>query len=429
MRMNFNTILAGRGVNALAALDAGNRARAFQEDAQFQNALRPMQMESAQLGVQQQRQALELGQEQIANIRRQASAAAAAAEDKATLAREYEQAQNGMKMALTALTTGDQQAWNQVAAGFGMPGLPMDESGARALDAVLSGIGEGLGLGAAIPGGGGQIKVQSSDMLPDSSGVMKVMTDGTVQVTTAGGKTLAGDEAKAFVEAALENATAQQRAIYEARRVGTNTGEAATGADAAAASERGKQGVKLATDFFNESRTVRSNIRNLRDGIRAIDEGAKSGVVYNMIPDVTVASASLRNAMNNMGLDVVGSVTFGALSEGELRLAMDTAVPQGLEAPELRVWLSRKLEAQEKALEALEEAVQHFDGGGTTAEWIEKVKKWDSARATQGGDQGESASLNFSAMSLDELLNVDLDAIPDDQLDDYSRRLKEAQNQ
>lgn len=151
MRMNSNTILAGRGVNALAALDAGNRARAFQEDAQFQNALRPMQMESAQLGVQQQRQALELGQEQIANIRRQASAAAAAAEDKATLAREYEQAQNGMKMALTALTTGDQQAWNQVAAGFGMSGLPMDESGARALDAVLSGIGEGLGLGAAIP--------------------------------------------------------------------------------------------------------------------------------------------------------------------------------------------------------------------------------------------------------------------------------------
>lgn len=151
MRMNSNTILAGRGVNALAALDAGNRARAFQEDAQFQNALRPMQMESAQLGVQQQRQNLQLGQEQIANLRRQAAAAASAAQDKATLAREYEQAQNGMKMALTALTTGDEQAWNQVAAGFGMPGLPMDESGARALDAVLSGIGEGLGLGAAIP--------------------------------------------------------------------------------------------------------------------------------------------------------------------------------------------------------------------------------------------------------------------------------------
>ena len=49
-----------------------------------------------------------------------------------------------------------------------------------------------------------------------------------------------------------------------------------------------------------------------------------------MMPSVTEASASLENAMNRMGLDVIGSVTFGALSEGEMRLAMDTAVPRGL---------------------------------------------------------------------------------------------------
>ena len=78
---------------------------------------------------------------------------------------------------------------------------------------------------------------------------------------------------------------------------------------------------------------------------------------------------------NQLGLDVVGSVTFGALSEGELNLALSTALPTGLEGPELVKWAEDKIEAQEKLSAYLEEqAVFLTQPGNTSADWLIKVK-------------------------------------------------------
>ncbi len=74
-----------------------------------------------------------------------------------------------------------------------------------------------------------------------------------------------------------------------------------------------------------------------------------------------------------MGLDVVGSVTFGALSEGEMRLAMQTAAPRDLSPPELRNWLARKRDAQIKAADMLADAAQYLTKPGNTINgWIER---------------------------------------------------------
>jgi len=86
-----------------------------------------------------------------------------------------------------------------------------------------------------------------------------------------------------------------------------------------------------------------------------------------------------------MGLDVIGSVTFGALSEGEMRLAMDTAVPRGLQPEQLRSWLSKKREAQQKAAEMLGDAAQFLTvPGNTINDWIKKN------RAANGGGQAST---------------------------------------
>jgi hypothetical protein len=72
--------------------------------------------------------------------------------------------------------------------------------------------------------------VQSSAPLPDQSGVLMTMRDGSVQVRTVGGDVLSGQDAMDFVQEAQERSAEFQRSIYEARREGTLGAEAAAAA-------------------------------------------------------------------------------------------------------------------------------------------------------------------------------------------------------
>lgn len=215
--------------------------------------------------------------------------------------------------------------------------------------------------------------VQSSSILRDFSGVVLTMKDGSVQVRTVGGQVLSGEDALAFVRKSQENYAATEQSIYGAREAGKLESQAELGGAAAAAVEEGKLAPQTAKEYFKQSEAVASSIRNMDSAIQAINEGAQSGVVYNMLPNVTVASAELQNAKNRLGLDVIGSVTFGALSEGEMRIAMDTAVPSGLGPQELKVWLERKKQAQTKMLYALQEAALHFASGGSQEDYYRKI--------------------------------------------------------
>lgn len=220
----------------------------------------------------------------------------------------------------------------------------------------------------------GDPSVQSSAMLPDQSGTVMTMRDGSLKVVTVGGETLTGDTAMQHVRKAQEQAAELQRGIYSARREGTLGADIEMGGEAERAKAEGKMAPEIARSYLEQAELVGSTIRNLGSAIQAIDEGAQSGIVYNMLPNVTRASAELANAKQRLGLDVIGSVTFGALSEGEMKLAMDTAVPQNLGPKELREWLTQKREAQTKMHAALMEASAHFANGGTMAEYVRKVQ-------------------------------------------------------
>jgi hypothetical protein len=72
--------------------------------------------------------------------------------------------------------------------------------------------------------------VQSSAPLPDQSGVVLTMRDGSVQVRTVGGDLLSGQPALDYVRKSQEQSAEYQRSIYEARREGTLGAEAAAAA-------------------------------------------------------------------------------------------------------------------------------------------------------------------------------------------------------
>jgi hypothetical protein len=82
--------------------------------------------------------------------------------------------------------------------------------------------------------------VQSSAPLPDQSGVVLTLRDGSVQVRTVGGEVVTGAAAMDFVRAAQERGAEYQRSIYEARREGTLGADIGMGGEAAAAVERGR---------------------------------------------------------------------------------------------------------------------------------------------------------------------------------------------
>ena len=133
-----------------------------------------------------------------------------------------------------------------------------------------------------------------------------------------------------------------------------------------AGEEAGKSAIEQSNEAIKQLSATKKQIANIDDAIAAIDAGANTGAIASRLPSITQASIELDNARARLGLDIIGSVTFGALSEGELRLALDTAIPSGLEPAALRAWLVSKKDAQEKLARELEGAAVFLGQPGNT---------------------------------------------------------------
>jgi hypothetical protein len=237
--------------------------------------------------------------------------------------------------------------------------------------------------------------VQSSSPLPDLTGTVITMRDGSVRVVTAGGETLTGQAALDFVRESQAKYTEDQRSIYGARRGGALEAEVDFGGAAEAARKGGGLTVERGFEAYDQAAKASAGISTINEAIAALDGGAKAGIIYNMLPNVTEASASLRNAMDRMGLDVISSVTFGALSEAEMNLAMETAVPRNLDAAQLRVWLERKRDAQQKAQEALIAAARYLtQPGNTISGWMDQQQSQRGSAPAQSGAAQPPAGLS-----------------------------------
>ena len=202
---------------------------------------------------------------------------------------------------------------------------------------------------------GGADKVQSSKVTPDGTTIV-VMKNGTTKVISSEGIELKGDARTT----AIKNSEDFGADVQERRAQGRGIGELSA---------------KQVGQAFAEVGKIKKNIGNIDEAIAAIDAGASTGVIASKLPNITAASIQLANVRQQLGLDVIGSVTFGALSEGELNLALDTALPTGLAPKELRTYLVNKKTAQTKLSGYLTEQATYLSKrGNTLSGWLEKVE-------------------------------------------------------
>jgi hypothetical protein len=217
------------------------------------------------------------------------------------------------------------------------------------------------------------VTVQSSRILEDGTIIMALSNNDTI-VRSPEGKELKGPEAAAAVKEAQKYSTEIFGQRQQLGAQGRLSQEAAFAARIAGEKEAGQTAQKIAAKTLEDSDKIEKNINNLQRVLVEIQKGATTGVIAEKFPDWTASTIALRNLQNELGLDIVGATTFGALSEGELRLALDTALPTNLEPPELAKWVRNKIKAQEKLLSYFNQKARYLSKPGRTVnDWLEFV--------------------------------------------------------
>ncbi len=234
--------------------------------------------------------------------------------------------------------------------------------------------------------------VQSGKILDDGT-IISLMKDATRIVRNPLGERLEGQDAADAIKEGIRFGTDVQQARAAGRATGTG---------------RVQQSMRQAEKAFERIAPIRKTVQSIDQAIAAIDEGAETGVIDKMLPSISTASIKLDTLMNQLGLDVVASTTFGALSAGELSLALDTALPTGLQPAELRKWLVEKKRVQNLLMEGLQNAVVSLSEGKTIRDIVIQGREAAALRVTQpppGGTPPPAGGVNkpISEMTDEEL--------------------------
>ncbi len=232
--------------------------------------------------------------------------------------------------------------------------------------------------------------VQSSVSVGNGLVVVQTMKNGEVRVIDATtNKQLFGEFAAQAIEAA-EAAAAEARGDITTAEL---RARADLGGEVAAAEASGPIAQNISLETFKTINSIQMNILNLEEVIRLIDQGANTGRIAELLPDWNAATIELQNLKGKLGLDVVSSVQFGALSEGELGLALSVALPTNLDEPQLRDWVNRKIAAQRKLSKYLtEQATFMADPKNKLSDWLKLVGERSTER---NGAAGASGPVSF----------------------------------
>jgi hypothetical protein len=256
-------------------------------------------------------------------------------------------------------------------------------------------------------------EVQASKIL-DSGVIVYAFKDGTRKVVDGLGNEVTGEDAAKAIEEAEERGIELQRERAGGRRAGT-------------------VGVDTALAAFERVGEIRTNIANLEEAKRLLlpeDQGgggANSGQLADLLPNWKASTIALENVKNRLGLDVVGSVTFGALSESELNMALNTALPTNMPEDQLIQWLDDKIKAQNKLMAYLnDQAIFLSDGDKTVGDWLRHVReKQEELKRIEAERKQAGTNFDFSTMDEEALQDVDLSSLDDDQLDAFLKRMAE----
>lgn len=159
-----------------------------------------------------------------------------------------------------------------------------------------------------------------------------------------------------------------------------------------------KDANQIAKDTFIKIPAIKAQLRTIENAIKSIDKGGSTGFMQNFFPSFRSETLDLQNSLNQMGLDVVSATTFGALSEGELRLAMDVAAPRSMQPEALKSWLIERQGAKKKLIREMEKMSSALGGNMTVKEYLDK-------NATFAEEEEETPKL--AEGGLDEVLAND----------------------
>lgn len=230
--------------------------------------------------------------------------------------------------------------------------------------------------------------VQTSKAYGDGT-VLKVFRDGTTEVTNPSGEVVTGEAAESTIATANAAEIAQRAGIKGEEAIAVHEADIAVGGEAAATVKAATQAITVSKDIFDQRTSILSNMNNIDRAITAIDAGAKVGLAYNLLPNISKESAELKNALDGMGLDVISAITFGALSEKELRLAMDVAAPRQLSGQELKAWLVERRDAQQKVADMMLNAAEFLSTPGNNINgWIKLNKGQEQANTFEAATEG-----------------------------------------
>ena len=208
---------------------------------------------------------------------------------------------------------------------------------------------------------------------------LSIMTNskGEKIVTNLQGEVLIGDERVQALQEAREQAIEDEAAKSSARRSGSKYSDIAVAA-------------------LDNSEILIQQVAGLNNAIQRLDEGAKVGSLDRLLAAFDMPTAALQTQQRELGLGVISSVTFGALSQGELDLALSINAPETNDEAELRNWYERKAAATLKLAQSAKEQAIYFSRPGASIEGWYALQ--DSIRAerelleesNQPSDEGDA---------------------------------------
>jgi hypothetical protein len=161
---------------------------------------------------------------------------------------------------------------------------------------------------------------------------------------------------------------------------------------------------KMIDAGFEQITKINRGIGNIDRAAELINSGAGVGAIEKFFPSFKAASVELDNVQKSMALDVIGSVTFGALSQGELNLAKEVALPIGLDAPQLIEHLKQRKEAQIKLRDYFQDQIQFLDQGGTVAGFLRSKENENAQQPakTSQADQPQANSIQDAGIIMED---------------------------
>ena len=229
-------------------------------------------------------------------------------------------------------------------------------------------------------------EVKSSKIL-DGGVVVSILTDNSVTVRNGLGQLLPeGQDRADAIRIAEERGIEIQGKRSQQRAFGGLSSE-------------------IVSDSYKDMLKVRTNISTLEDAKRALESGAQTGFFAQFLPNISRSAAELENVRGRLGLEVVGSVTFGALSKGELDLALDIGLPTNMDEDYLKGWVQERIDAKKKLLVNLQEAASFLSKGNSIGDWMVELEK----RETTSQEEITEYAVEISEMSAAEIDAIDLD--------------------